>query len=360
MKWSLYVGKISGIKIFIHWTFLILILFVIQTHIRQGHGFNEIMLGLGFIIAVFACVTLHELGHALAAKRYHFKTKDINLLPIGGVARMEGLPEKPVQELVVAIMGPVVNIAISIVLFLALKLSNAFPTSMQDMHVTGVNFWYTLYAVNLFLALFNLIPAFPMDGGRVFRALLSLKLPRIKATRVAAYTGQFIAMLFVFLGFIYNPMLIFIGLFIFLGAQAETSTEETKAGLSRIKVSDVVMHRYSVLKPDEPLSHAVSLLLDSQETSFIVKDKDEIKGILSRKEIISGLSNFGKNIPVEKIMATEFPDLQTSDQLSDVIQKFSDGRHTLIPVFENKKFVGVLDMENISEYLQVQDAIHKS
>ncbi len=359
MKWSLYIGKIAGIKIFIHWTFLILLLFIIQSHLMAGHGVNEILLALAFIAAVFVCITLHELGHALAAKHYHFKTLDINLLPIGGLARMEGLPEKPIQEFVVAIMGPLVNMAIGIILFFILKISSVVPELTNEMHITKENFWFYLYIVNIFLAVFNLIPAFPMDGGRIFRALLSFRLPRIKATRIATRTGQLIAILFVFLGFFGNPMLIFIGLFIFLGAQAETVAEETKSNLKDVKVSDVLMHRYSTLKPSEPLSNAVSILLDGQEQSFVIKDNGYIKGILSRKEIISGLSEFGKDIPVEKVMKKEITYLQADDFLKDVMQRFTNSSsHVLMPVFREKEFIGVLDIENISEYITIQNAIN--
>jgi len=211
MKWSLYIGKVSGIKIFVHWTFIFLILYVIQVHLAQGHGFNEILLGLGFVGVVFVCITLHELGHALAAQHYHFNTKDIYLLPIGGLARMEGIPEKPGQELVVAIMGPIVNIVIAAVLYLTLQITDAFPDSMKEMRLTTENFWFHLYVINLFLALFNLIPAFPMDGGRIFRALLSFKFSRTKATRIATALGQIIAVGFIIFGFYVSPMLIFIG-----------------------------------------------------------------------------------------------------------------------------------------------------
>ncbi len=359
MKWSLYVGKISGIKILIHWTFLILVLWIVQVQVVEGHGTNEILLNIALLFAVFACIVLHELGHALTAKRYNIKTRNITLLPIGGLAQMESLPEKPLQELFVAVMGPVVNIGISLILFIILKLSDTFPSSLNNINLTETNFWFQLFSINLFLALFNFIPAFPMDGGRVLRALLSLKFTRVKATRIAAYTGQFIAILFVFFGFSYNPMLVFIGFFIFLGAGAEVKAEETRSALGSIKVSDVLMHHYSILKPDESLSRAVDLLLDGQEHSFIVKENDEVKGTLSRKEIIEGLSKFGKNIPVERVMQSKVTSLKPGDLLRDIMQKFSDNSEALIPVLEGKKIVGVLDLENISEFVQIQNALSK-
>jgi len=199
-----------------------------------------------------------------------------------------------------------------------------------------------------------------MDGGRVLRALLSVKLPRAKATRIAGYIGQFIAMVFIAVGFFYNPVLAFIGLFILLGAQAEINAEDAKAMLGGIKVGDVLMRHFSILKRDEPLSKAVSLLLDSQEQSFIVKDDGEVKGVLSKKEIISGLSKFGNDIPVEKVMQTNIIKLHEEDKINDIINKFSDGSNTLMPVFEGEEMIGVINLENINEYVQVQAAIKLS
>lgn len=361
MRWSLYIGKASGIKIFIHWTFLILVLWVIQVQIFQRQGIIGILVNLSFLIAVFTCVVLHELGHAITARRFNSKTRDIILLPIGGIARMENLPEKPMQELLVAVMGPAVNIVISAILFIVLKLTNTFPSSINDINnASPANFLFQLFAINLFLALFNFIPAFPMDGGRVLRALLSLKLSRMKATRIASYAGQFIAILFVFFGFSYNPMLVFIGLFIFLGAQAEVKMEGTLSALREIKVSDVMMQRYSVLQPGDSLSKAVDLLLDSQEHSFIVKDNDEIKGTLSRKEIIEGLSKFGKDVSVAKVMQTNVALLKPGDLVQDIMQKFSDNAEAIMPVFDGKKIIGVLDLENITEFVQIQSAFGKA
>jgi Zn-dependent protease/predicted transcriptional regulator len=357
MKGSLYIGKISGIKLFIHWTFLILIFWIIFSGARHGNNIKEILLNLGFVAAVFLCIILHEFGHALTAKRFHFKTRDITLLPIGGLARMESLPEKPFQEFLVAVMGPVVNLVISLILFIILKQTNQFPDSFFDENVTEWNFWFQLYAVNLFLALFNFIPAFPMDGGRILRALLSIKLSRSRATGIAAIIGQSIAVLFVFAGFLYNPVLVFIGLFVFIVAKAEAKMEEAKEMLGDVKVKDLLMHNYSVLHPEDPLSKAVTLLLDSQEKSFVVKENGTVKGILSTKEIIEGLSKFGPDIPVNQVMKTKIITLQEEDKVNEIMTKASDGTSTLMPVFHDNVMIGVLNLENINEFILIQSAL---
>lgn len=360
MRWSLYIGKISGIKIFIHWTFFILVLWIIFSGASRGYTFGEILFNLGFIAAVFACITIHEFGHALTAKRFNFNTRDITLLPIGGLARMEGLPERPLHEFLVAIMGPAVNIVIALILFVGLKLTNEFPASINDLEITSGTFWFGLFIINIFLALFNLIPAFPMDGGRILRALLSIKLTRARATRIAAYVGQFIAMVFVLIGLLNNPILALIGLFIFIGAQAEAEMEVAKEVLDNIKVKDLLMRHYSVLRPDEPISKAVSLLLDSQEKSFLVKSDNEVKGIVSKNQIIEGLLSFGKDAPVGDVMQTNFLSLHLEDEINKVMRKFSNGANTLFPVIEHGEVIGVLNLENINEFVQIQTAINKS
>ena len=234
MKWSLNLGKVAGIKLTVHWTFIILIGWVFFMHYRMGHDMQQALIGVVFILALFVCVTLHELGHALTAKRFNIITQSITLLPIGGLAKMEKMPEKPIQELWVAIAGPLVNVVIAILLYVYLTISNSIPPliDIEHMQLQGTGFWFNLLIANVILALFNLIPAFPMDGGRVLRAILAFKLDRGKATKIAATIGQLLAISFVFFGFFSNIWLVFIGIFIYLGAGAEATFEATKSILT--------------------------------------------------------------------------------------------------------------------------------
>lgn len=357
MRWSLYLGKIAGIKLFVHWTFLILVFWIIQMHVRAGYSTKEILLALAFLVALFVCVILHELGHALTAKRYLINTSSINILPIGGVALLEGLPEKPSQELAVALAGPLVNVVIAGILFVILYLTGNWPGSIDQIEFGKGAFWVNLYTINLFLALFNLIPAFPMDGGRILRAALSFKLDRVKATRIAANLGQILAIAFVIFGFYSNPMLIFIGFFVFLGAQAEMAAVQMKYTLKGIKVSDVVMRHYTSLKPDEPVSHAVSVLLNSQEKAFIIMDNDEVKGSLSWKEVVSGLSKYNSDTLIDQIMNKEIIAINADEPLQDAIEKMQHAGDALFPVYSQKELVGVVNMENVTEFLAVQNAL---
>jgi Zn-dependent protease len=228
MKWSLKLGKLLGIDLYVHFTFVLLLVFFGVYYWRDSHSLEATFQGVVFIVALFGCVVLHELGHALMARRYGIKTRDITLLPIGGIARLEKMPEKPLQELWVTLAGPAVNVAIAIILTLGLAAASGF-TSMEQIGENGGSFWQRLIVLNLVLAAFNLLPAFPMDGGRILRALLAMRLSRRRATVIAANVGQGMAVLFVVLGFLYNPFLILIGIFVYLGAQAEAAMVEMQS-----------------------------------------------------------------------------------------------------------------------------------
>ncbi len=365
MKWSLSLGSVSGIRIYIHWTFIILIAWILISHFRQGSDLLDALIGVGFILTIFVCVILHELGHALTARRFGIKTKNITILPIGGLANMEKMPEKPSQELWVAIMGPMVNVVIAVGLYLYLKVTGGLLNweDLQALQESGGtmlgegHFLFNLMLVNIVLVVFNLIPAFPMDGGRVLRAMLSHVMDRVVATRIAARVGQFMAILFVFAGFFSNFWLIFIGVFIFLGAGGEASFETTKSILANYRVQDVLMTKYSILTPEDTLGKAVDLLLDGQEQEFLIGDQSQVVGVLTRKGLIEGLSEFGKEVPVSKAMNSDFLELDPDMALKDVYQKMVTKGFSIGPVFKRSKLVGMIDRENIDELILVNQAL---
>jgi Zn-dependent protease len=217
MKWSWKIGEFRGIGVYMHATFLILIGFIVLSHWSAGSSVGKTLEGVGFILALFACVVLHEFGHALMAARYGIKTRDITLLPIGGLARLERMPDKPLQELWVALAGPAVNVVIAAALFVLLQFTSAWAP-LEQLSVASGPFLQRLMVVNVILVVFNMLPAFPMDGGRVLRALLATRLEYTRATQIAASIGQSMALVFGFLGFFYNPFLMFIALFVWIGA----------------------------------------------------------------------------------------------------------------------------------------------
>lgn len=365
MKWSLFIGRVSGIGIYIHWTFWILIAWVFIMHYQTGQGISAALTGVGFILALFACVVLHELGHALTAQRYRIKTRNITLLPIGGMANMESMPEKPGQELLVAIMGPAVNVVIAAILFLALSASGNLPseaelTAMQsdESALMGANhFLFNLMVVNVTLVIFNLIPAFPMDGGRVLRALLSYGMDRAKATLVAARIGQALAILFVFAGFYTNFWLVFIGVFIFLGAGGEAAYEATRSALEGYRVRDVLMRKFTVLSPKDTLGDAARVMLDGSESEFVVAENGHVVGVLTKRDLVKGLAESGKDAPVAAVVNKDYLTLKPEMELKEAYQKMAAGHHALVPVLEDSKLIGVVDSENISELLLVNKAL---
>lgn len=353
MKYSLQLGKLFNIKVQVHWTFILIILWIIYINLKAGADVTQTLWAILFILALFACVVLHELGHALAAKKYNIKTKDITLLPIGGVARLESMPEKPMQELVVALAGPLVNILIMLIL-LPFVLNSGQP-QMEDIAFTDSgNFIFKLIIVNLWLALFNLIPAFPMDGGRVLRALLSFRLSRIQATNIAALIGQFLAIGFVIVGLFLNPFLIFIGFFIFIGAQSEAEFTRAKISVQGYTVQDIIMKDFPVLQQDEPVQKSVEFLLNSQHKNFLIVADNKPVGTLNRNEIIKALTNGLENQPISQVMNPNLLTLDVHLPLEEAFQKLQN-HSGLVPVYNGTELVGTLDLENIMEFIMVKN-----
>ncbi len=360
MHYSLYLGKISGIKIFVHWTFTILIAWIVFSNQRAGLGLEQSMWSVLFILAIFACVTLHELGHAISAKWFNIKTKDITLLPIGGLARLESIPEKPKEELIVALAGPAVNIGIVLLLYPIVHFAFGGFDLAQLSAINADNFLVNLMVINLWLAVFNMIPAFPMDGGRVLRALLAFRMERQKATRIAAGIGQVLAIGFVFLGLFYNPFLVFIGVFIYLGAGAEAEYTQVKSMLAGYKVEDVLMRQYATIASTESIKTAVQQLLDGQCKNFLVMDDHKAIGTLSRDEIIKALSAQGESTIVHNVMNKELLFLTAEMPLEQAWQLAQQQQNSMMPVMQRGSMIGVLDTENIMEFIMVKEAKSKN
>jgi Zn-dependent protease len=230
-----------------------LIGWIFMAHLGAGQTPAQALAGVGFILALFGCVVLHEFGHALMAQRYGVKTRDITLYPIGGVARLERMPDKPLQELWVALAGPAVNVAIAAALGAWLFISGTWAP-LASLSMTAGPLVERLLAVNVSLVLFNLIPAFPMDGGRVLRALLALQLEYTQATQIAAAIGQGLALVLGFAGLFVNPFLLFIAFFVWIGAAQEASMAQMKTALGGIPVARAMLTDFRTLTPREPLS----------------------------------------------------------------------------------------------------------
>jgi Zn-dependent protease/predicted transcriptional regulator len=357
---SLPLGKVSGIRIFLHWTFILIIGYVVFMNMRRGMEAIDIVWSVLFVLVLFVCVTLHELGHALTAQRYNITIKDIILLPIGGMARFESLPEDPKQELAITAAGPAVNLVIAGLLYLFMYLVTGFPDLTEFTAIDGTNFLYFLMVINLVLAIFNMIPAFPMDGGRVLRALLTFRYSRPTATRIAASVGQMLAILFVVVGFFVNPFLILIGIFVYLGAQAESQFVQSQSFLAGYRVGDVLMQEYYSLETDQTVAEAVKMLLNTQAKDFLVMREGQVVGTLNRNEIIRALTEEGAEVPVSKVMNQDVRVLNPGMPLEELYQRVTNKAQNLMPVMQRDQLLGVLDVENVMEFIMVKEAYQKN
>jgi Zn-dependent protease/predicted transcriptional regulator len=362
MKGSIKLVTIAGIGVFVHWTFLILIGWILVSHALQGEGIAAALRGVFFVLAVFACVVAHEFGHALTARRFGIVTRDITLLPIGGVARLERIPEDPVQELWVAVAGPAVNVLIAAVLLgilaasvgLEVLLPAASESGEPSLALFEGPFVAELLWVNVALVVFNMVPAFPMDGGRILRALLATRIPYVRATRIAAMIGQGVAILFGLLGLFGQPMLMLVALFVYLGAQAEYQQVERRSFVQGVPVRAATVTRFQVLHPWDPLSRGVDELLAGSQTDFPVVDDGRLVGLLTRQDLLRALQSGRRDAPVSEVMRTDVPPIAPSDPLENVFRQMQDKGVATLPVVDEGRLVGIMTQENVSEWILVR------
>jgi len=356
MKWSWKIGRFAGIDVHIHATFLLLVAFFGFSYWQQTRTLSGTLEGVGFLLALFLSVVLHEYGHALTARRFGIKTRDITLLPIGGVARLERMPEQPIQELWVALAGPAVNVVIAIALFAYLVLTDTL-TPLTGISLTGGPFVERLMSVNLSLALFNLLPAFPMDGGRVLRALLALRMEYVRATQIAASIGQGMAFLFGLVGLFSNPFLVFVALFVWIGAQQEASVVQMKSALGGIPVSRAMQTEFTTLNPGDRLSQAVEQLLRGAQQDFPVLDGNQVIGILTRADLLSALSRNSQELRVEAVMRRDIQPVHPGELLEPAFIRLQACGCHIFPVMQDERLVGLLTAENVGEFLMLQAAL---
>ncbi len=359
MKWQWKIGEYSGIGVYLHATFFLLIGFVVLSHVLQGDPISQTIAGVVFILALFASVVLHEFGHALTAKRYGIKTRDITLYPIGGVARLERMPDQPIQEFWVALAGPAVNVVIAAVLFVWMAITTEI-IPLEKLSVATGPFIERLMLTNLALVGFNLLPAFPMDGGRVLRALLAMRMEYTRATQIAATLGQAMAFLFGFIGMFTNPFLVFIALFVWIGAAQEASMVQMKSALGGIPVVRTMLTDYRTLTPQDTLGRAVELILAGSQHDFPVTENSTVVGILTRDKLITALSQRGYNALVSEVMQRDFASVEYSEMLETALMKMEACGCQTLCVTRNGQLVGIVTKENVGEFLMIQAALGKS
>ncbi|MGH7638341.1 MAG: site-2 protease family protein [Gemmatimonadaceae bacterium] len=364
MKWSWRVGSIAGIALYIHATFFLLLAYLAIVNYQATRNALEAFNGVLFVVAVFGMVVLHELGHAFAARRYGIATKDITLLPIGGIARLERMPRDPRQEMVVALAGPAVNVVIAALIYVGLMITGGFPDLVEGAALTEGflqrGFFARLLAVNIWLVLFNLIPAFPMDGGRVLRAFLAMRTDDYaEATERAARVGRFFALLFGMLGLFVlgNPFLVFVALFVWLAAAGEAAAVQTSVMLDGVPIQRMMIRDVETLSPDDPLARPVRLILDGFQQDFPVVTDGVVHGMLTRAKLLKALAEQGDQTRVGDVMDRQFQQASPWEQADDVLTRLKAcGCHSM-PVVRDGQLLGVLTMDNVGEYVMVQAAL---
>ena len=357
---ALRIGTALGIPIRVHFTFLILVLWFGTVSAGTGDGFLG---GAMFIVLLFGCVVLHELGHAAVAKRYGVQTREIVLYPIGGVARLDRMPAGK-AELLIALAGPLVNLVLAGMLFVVMLVrGSAIPASPEQLLGGDAAVLWQLLTANLTLFFFNLVPAFPMDGGRILRAMLSLYLGQERATRIASRVGQGMAVIFAILA-IYpppmRPILLFIAFFVYFGAGQEAAFERGRSAVAGLTARDAMVTRFDTLAPQDSLGRAADLLVATHQQDFPVVDAwGRIAGILARGSLLAALASAGRDAAVLEVMDRE-PRVVPPELTLEVVLRYLQTRPPVpVLVASEQGLVGMVTLENLGERIQVSRSLRQ-
>ncbi len=359
MSWSLNIGTIAGTAIRVHITFLLFLGWIFAASWVAG-GPEAAWQGLIFLLLLFACVVAHEFGHIFTARAFGVSTPDVTLLPIGGVARLERIPEEPYEEFLIAIAGPLVNVAITI----ALVLIAGAQVNMADLYAVespNTSMIDRLATVNLFLVVFNMIPAFPMDGGRVLRALLAARTGYVRATEIAAFIGQGVAFALGFIGLFTNPMLIFIAIFVYLAAASEAHLVAIRAMSRGVPISTAMMTQFATLTPEAHVEEAVQTLLRTSQSEFPVVDAaGKPVGLLGRGDLIRALKQLGPDARVAEAMTTTVPTIGQRRCLEEAFRILQEKSAPAVAVIDaTGRLVGLVTSETVGEMLMLHEALPK-
>ncbi|MCJ8156851.1 site-2 protease family protein [Sphingomonas sp. LaA6.9] len=357
MSWSFSIGTVKGTVIRIHVTLLLFLLWIAAMSYAQA-GMPAAVWGLAFFALLFLCVVLHEFGHILTALHFGVRTPDVTLLPIGGVARMDRMPEKPQQELLIALAGPMVNLVIAAVLVLYLGGLPAPGLVLAADPRPGLIEMLAL--ANLSLAIFNLIPAFPMDGGRALRALLAVRMGHARATRVAATMGQIIAFLFGIFGVMMGHfILVLIAVFIYMAAGAEAGLAQLRRATAGRTAADLMITSFESLAIDAPLSAAADGLIRTAQHEFPVVDRTgHLRGLLTRDRIIKALQQGSEHIVVGDVMQADFPSIPAGASAEEAVRLLEQGAAAVEVADAEGKIAGFVTWENLLEFLLIEEARH--
>ncbi|HUU36727.1 MAG TPA: site-2 protease family protein [Candidatus Desulfaltia sp.] len=357
MSWSIKLIRVKGIDIKLHLTFvLILIWAAYRWGVSIGAGPKGALFGVVVILLLFVCVTLHELAHSLTAMHFGVKVRGITLLPIGGISQMEEMPKKPKEELLMSVAGPLTNFVIAAVLILVSVLFR-WEAGLSAQHlneVLGSVRWAALPSylaiANIMLGVFNLLPAYPMDGGRVLRSILAMRLDYAKATAWAVNIGQGMAWLLGLWGVLAGAWtLVIIAIFIYLGASQEGQLVEAKGVLGKLNVRQAMTGKFQTVTPDAPLSRVVDLILHSFQTDFPVVEGGRLAGFISEFDLVGALKTYGPEVAVKQVMKTDVPTVDPDETLFEARQRMGLARLRSMPVLKEGRLEGMLTADDISE-----------
>ena len=352
MSWSLTIGRVAGTAIRVHITFILFLAWIGFSALKQG-GTDAAVHNLLFVVALFACVVMHEFGHILTARRFGIHTPEVTLLPIGGVASLERIPEKPGQELAVALAGPAVNVVIALVLIIAMGVS--LPEQIDKIDDPHVSLVARLATANIFLAVFNLIPAFPMDGGRVLHAVLTMRMGPQRATQLAARIGQGFAFLLGFAGLFGNPMLMFIAIFVYVAAAGEAQDSAFRSAVTGLTVGDAMETAISTIPIEASIADAVDILLSTPQHEFPVVDgfRKPI-GLLVREDLIAALRDRSRDAPVAECTRAPVPSVRVGQDLGEGLSALGGTMPAICVVDPDGYLVGLLTRENVAEMMMIK------
>lgn len=356
-RWSWRVVDVAGIGIHIHATFPLILLLVAAAAWYMEGGLRAVAEGVVFVLVLFLCVVLHELGHALTARRFGIRTRSITLYPIGGVSRMERMPKEPSRELAIAVAGPVVNIVIAVLLLPVLILTSGWD--WQAAVALDAPFVAKLMSVNLLLAVFNLLPAFPMDGGRVLRAALTPWKGRLKATEAAGLVGRVVAVLFVAFGLLTaHVILVLIGVFVFFGAGQEAGAARLEASLEGKTVARAMVTRFRSLRPEERLGDLARSLASGFQHDFpVVEDGGGVLGVLGRQELLTRLAELGPDATAAQAMRGDCGTTRSDESLARALERMREQDCTLLPVVRDGRLEGILTRDNVFEVARAEEIL---
>jgi Zn-dependent protease/CBS domain-containing protein len=353
-SWTLL--RVAGIDVRVHVTFLLLLAWFALVGWAEEGSPTGALRGVLLIVLVFTCVVLHEFGHALMARRFGVRTRDITLLPIGGMARLQESPRTPGAEIAIALAGPGVNLIIVLVLLLAVG-REALQPGVEALAQGETTLLQKLAAINVMLAVFNLIPAFPMDGGRVLRAMLALHLPQLRATEVAARVGKLIAVLFVLVGVLYLPMLALIGVFVWFGATLEAADAQMREAVADVALEDALITDFRALDVHATLGQAAALTLAGMQKDFPVVDDGRLVGLLTQTAMLEALRRHGDGAQVARIMKRDIAVARSDESLRTIWQRLREGDGHLLPIVDDGRLVGLIDLDNLVELARIRAAI---